>query len=163
MNSRFILPFFFCTLASLAEACSEPNQRQFDFWLGEWTVYKTDGTVAGNNVIRLRENGCVLHEHYTTPSGYEGESLNIFDKSRNVWHQTWVDNQGTLLLLEGAFKDGAMVLQGMADIAPGKRRMNRISWTANSDGSVRQHWQFQDESGTWQTLFDGLYRRTAKP
>jgi hypothetical protein len=54
----------------------------------------------------------VLHERYATPGGYSGESLNIYDASRKLWHQTWVDSTGTLLLLDGGVRDGRMMLEG---------------------------------------------------
>ena len=50
-----------------------------------------------HNVITREYDGCVIHERYTGPQGYTGESLNAFDATRKVWHQTWVDSQGTLL------------------------------------------------------------------
>jgi hypothetical protein len=34
--------------------------------------------------------------------GYSGESLNEYDAARKVWHQTWVDSSGTLLLFNFA-------------------------------------------------------------
>mgnify|MGYP006403486695 CR=1 FL=1 len=162
--STGLVACLFLVLSNMSLACSSEKHRQFDFWLGEWTVTQTNGTLAGTNHIRLNENGCVLHEHYRTPTGYEGESLNIYDQSRDVWHQTWVDNQGTLLLIEGGWRDGAMVMEGQGFVAPGKSALNRITWTPNPDGTVRQHWQYQDEKQQWITMFDGLYKKTpSKP
>src|SRR5215475_11770659 len=85
--------------AAASPGCTAAEYRQFDFWLGEWTVRKPDGSVAGQNRITREHGGCVVHEHYTTDRGYDGESLNIYDGKRNVWHQTWVDTDGTLLQL----------------------------------------------------------------
>lgn len=139
--------------------CSDPAFRQFDFWIGEWQVHAADGTLAGSNRIEREYGGCVIHEHYTTERGYSGESLNSYDSARKVWHQTWVDNSGTLLLLEGGLVDGNMVLEGELADANGKIARQRITWTPNADGSVRQHWQTADAKGAWSTAFDGLYTR----
>jgi hypothetical protein len=76
-----------------------------------------------------------------------------------VWHQTWVDNQGTLLLLEGGMRSGSMVLEGQSTAADGQLTRHRISWTPNADGSVRQHWESTDAKGQWSTAFDGRYTR----
>ena len=93
--------------------CSAPSHRDFDFWIGTWEVQIPNGTVVGQNTIRSVLGGCVLHEKYTTTSGaYEGESFNMYDAGRGVWHQTWVDNGGLLLRIEGGLQDGSMVLQG---------------------------------------------------
>jgi hypothetical protein len=106
---------FFMIISIPAEAnmpCSDPAYRQFDFWLGEWEVRKPDGTLAGTNRISKEYGGCVLHERYSTAKGYSGESLNTYDVARKVWHQTWVDNDGLLLLLDGGLVNGRMVLEG---------------------------------------------------
>ena len=84
--------------------CAAEANRHFDFWEGRWMVRAANGALAGHNTIRPILGDCVLHEHYTTPSGYEGESLNVYDAARGVWHQTWTDNRGLLLLLEGGYE-----------------------------------------------------------
>ena len=115
------------------KACATPEFRQFDFWLGDWTVTGPKGNAVGKNLITREQGGCVWHEHWTGAKGSTGESFNIYDQTAKRWHQTWVDNGGTLLLL-----DGGLV-----------------------DGRVRQIWTVSSDSGaTWATSFDGFY---AKP
>jgi hypothetical protein len=145
--------------AAAAGPCDTAGHRQFDFWLGEWNVHTAAGKLAGVNNITAEYSGCVLHERYSTAGPYSGESLNAYDPGRKVWHQTWVDSAGTLLLLEGGIRDGSMVLEGETTDAEGKVTRHRITWTPNADGSVRQHWQSMSEGGEWSTLFDGLYTR----
>src|SRR5581483_2228543 len=96
-------------MPSAHAACDDPAYRQFDFWVGDWKVQKPDGGLAGTNKITREYGGCVIHEHYATARGYSGESLNIYDSSRKLWHQSWVDTDGTLLLLEGGLQDRSMV------------------------------------------------------
>ncbi|UTA47180.1 hypothetical protein L1F30_13545 [Simiduia sp. 21SJ11W-1] len=142
-----------------AAGCDGPQYRQFDFWLGQWQVLRPDGRLAGYNHIQPIENGCVLHERYHTPTGYSGQSFTLFDAARSRWHQTWVDNQGGLLLLEGGLTEGKMVLEG--ESADGQQ-YHRISWSAGPDGRVRQHWQARStgaKAPDWHTLFDGYYQR----
>jgi len=140
-------------------ACASADHRAFDFWIGDWTVHAANGKLAGHNSITRRHGGCVLHESYRTPGTYSGESINIYDASRKVWHQTWADSTGLLLTLEGGFRDGRMVLEGAGIDAAGKPIKHRISWSANADGSVRQHWESTDAAGVWSTAFDGKYTR----
>jgi len=111
-----MIPVFVCMAgaAQAAAPCDGPEFRQFDFWVGEWQVNTPDGKFHGTNRIEREYGGCVIHEHYLTGRGYSGESLNIYDASRKVWHQSWVDNSGTLLTLEGHLIDGRMVLEGDA-------------------------------------------------
>ncbi len=142
-----------------ASPCDAPAHRQFDFWLGEWQVRTPDGKLAGTNRIDREYNGCVLHERYSTGRGYSGESLNAYDSARNVWHQTWVDTDGTLLLLEGGIREGKMVLEGQTGNAGAAPTKHRITWTPNTDGSVRQLWESTDAKGQWTVAFDGHYTR----
>jgi hypothetical protein len=52
-----------------------------------------------------------------------------------------------------------MVLEGQTVGADGKVTRHRITWTPDADGSVRQHWETQDDAGQWSTAFDGRYTR----
>lgn len=140
-------------------SCTAGEHRQFDFWLGEWNVHTPDGKLAGANSIKSEYGGCVLHERYSTTRGYRGESLNIYDAGRKVWHQSWVDSDGALLLLEGGLRGKSMVLEGRSIGAKGEVTRHRITWTPNADGTVRQHWQSTDSKGAWTTAFDGTYKR----
>ncbi|MGZ8273209.1 MAG: hypothetical protein ACXWUM_04780 [Burkholderiaceae bacterium] len=149
----------FAPTAAAAGPCDGSEHRQFDFWLGEWNVRTPDGKLAGVNSITREYDGCVLHERYSTGRGYSGESLNIYDAARKVWHQTWVDTSGTLLLLEGGLRGGSMVLEGQTIGAEGQVTGHRITWTPGADGSVRQYWESTDGKGEWRTAFDGSYTR----
>ena len=142
--------------------CSAEANRHFDFWEGRWLVRAATGALAGHNTLSLVLGECVLQEHYTTPTGYEGLSLNMFDQTRGVWHQTWMDNQGALLQLEGGYVDGRMVMQGETVDAAGAVTLNRITWSRIDGGRdrVRQLWELSNDGGTvWTTSFDGTYIR----
>jgi hypothetical protein len=149
--------------AAQSPSCDSSAHRAFDFWVGDWQVHAGNGKLAGSNTITRAHNGCVLRENYRTPGGYTGESINIYDASRKVWHQTWADSSGLLLLLEGGIKDGSMVLEGKGLMAGSGSMSHRITWTPNADGSVRQHWESTDASGKWTTAFDGKYTRKSAP
>lgn len=143
--------------------CSTPQDREFDFWIGDWDVFLPDGKLAGTNRIAPLY-GCVLHESWKSAK-VEGQSFNRFDADRGLWHQTWVDSTGSLLLLEGGMRDGAMVLSdaGVPGRKPGAP-VNEVRWSRNDDGSVRQHWRTTRDGGkTWETAFDGKYVRAARP
>ncbi len=163
-RSILLATLLLCTASPVVaqSPCTTPDHRAFDFWIGTWDVYDPSGTQRGHNEIRSTLGGCVLHERYGTPSGYEGESVNIYDASRGVWHQSWVDNGGLLLRLEGGIRDGAMVLEGLTTGADGTESLNRITWSQlDSDGDrVRQLWEISADGGsTWTVAFDGEYRR----
>ena len=139
--------------------CDTAEHRQFDFWVGDWEVTTPDGKPAGRNTITRELNGCVLRERWRGAGGSNGESFNIWDRTRKAWHQTWVSDTGMLLLLDGAFTNGSMQMSGTSGPA-GRQVANRITWTPAADGTVRQHWEVSSDGGkSWKTLFDGRYRR----
>ena len=123
---------------ALAAPCDTPAHRQFDFWVGVWDVHKPDGTAVARNTITREHGGCALRERYaTTGRPYEGESLSAYDAGRGIWHQTWVDTQGLVLLLQGGWRDGQMVLEGTTTGADGRSTRHRVSWRPLADGAVR--------------------------
>lgn len=144
-----------------ATACQADEFRHFDFWIGDWDVMVADGKKAGDNSIKPIHGGCALQESYQSAGGYRGQSFNIYDATRQLWHQTWVDNTGLLLTIEGGLRDGSMVMTGTrARQTPQGEVLDRISWTPNEDGTVRQVWEVSaDEGGSWRVIFDGTYRR----
>ena len=135
-----------------------PNPSQFDFWIGDWNVTLPNGKYAGTNRIEPILTGCVLRESWSGARGMHGTSYNIYDTAHRRWHQTWVDDGGNLLQLDGAFQDGKMVLIGeqKSDSAttlrgsPGRRRARKCgrSGTPRTDGGK-----------TWSVVFDGTYRK----
>ncbi len=142
-----------------SESCAAPEHRQFDFWVGDWTVTQA-GKPAGINRIERILDGCALLESWSGTSGYRGNSLNFYDAARKRWHQTWTDTSGTALALDGEFTAGRMVLAGTRfDPARQQTVHDRITWTPNADGTVRQLWEASADGKTWSVLFDGLYAR----
>lgn len=146
--------------AQVAPRCAGPEYRQFDFWLGDWTVRTADGAVVGRNEIRTIAGGCGLIEHWRGARGDEGLSLNAFDPVVGRWTQRWV-GVGAVLWLEGTVVDGAMVLVGsMPRPTPQGVMIDRITWTPLEDGRVRQAWEVSPDGGeSWQPHFDGYYSR----
>jgi len=145
-----------------AKPCQSSEHRQFDFWVGHWEVFGPAGRKVGENRIELIADGCALLEQWTGNGGVTGKSLNIYDVVDRRWHQTWVDNGGTLLILAGQLVDRSMVMSmtGPSPTDPKVTLRQRITWTPVGDGSVRQLWELSSDAGTtWTVLFDGRYVR----
>lgn len=139
--------------------CSAPEYRQFDFWLGDWEVKTPDGKLAGTNLVTRPFGDCVIQEHWQGAQGGPGESYNMYDNARGVWHQTWVDAQGTLLLLDGGLVNGDMVLSSAPRTRGGKSLVDRITWHPASAQEVHQVWEQSEDGGkTWKSVFHGIYR-----
>lgn len=141
-------------------ACVSKEYRQFDFWLGNWTVKGGKGKVVGHSQIASIVNGCGLSESWTSASGNHGVSYNFFDNSTGHWHQTWIDVQGSALYLNGNFSDGKMVLTGETTDKKGVKTGQKISWSKLPDGRVKQHWEISKDNGkSWSDAFVGYYSK----
>jgi len=150
-----------------AAPCTQAEAHQFDFWIGEWDVAKPDGTPAGNSRIEAILGGCVIQENWTSAAPpYAGKSFNLFNQGSGLWEQFWVDNGGARLHLVGGMVADSMMMSGVQDAPNPKTHLiqrERITWTPQPDGSVRQWWETSNDDGkTWSTSFDGRYRRRAQ-
>src|SRR5690349_14596900 len=91
--------------------CSRPEYRQFDFWLGQWEAFNTNGQKAGDSKITLLLDSCVILEEWTSAAinrgiRYAGKSFNTYNAATKQWQQTWVDNVGgSNEYLIGKFED----------------------------------------------------------
>lgn len=155
---------------AIARPCMhDPKFREFDFWVGDWDVRATGAPAVGSparNNITLEENGCVVMEHWSAPSGSGGMSFNIYDRSYGVWRQTWIDNQGGQHDYRGNLKDGNMVFEGDTPAPGGKlgRVPTRLTLFHISADSVRQFSEQSTDGGkTWVTAYDLMYVRYKGP
>lgn len=141
--------------------CADAVFHQFDFWVGDWDVTTPQGKPAGRNRIQSILEGCAISEEWTGAGGTNGRSHSAWDARNKQWNQYWVADDAGVLYLSGSLRDGSMVLSGeQLDPASGKRSPQRVTWTPNADGSVRQLWESSADGGkTWTTVFEGIYRR----
>ena len=137
---------------------NDKQEHQFDFWIGEWNVYKfgTD-TITGISSIKSILNHKTIEENYQSLKyKYKGKSLNTYNPTTKKWEQFWVDNSGLRLYMTGAYENGKMILSDCET----NDKCNHITWTNMGDGTVRQEWeQSMDKGKTWRKVFDGHYKK----
>ena len=150
--------------AARPNPCDTPEYRQFDFWIGTWDVKGPKGQALGVNVIAPIAGNCGLHEHWTGAAGGGGRSLNTYQRSEGKWHQVWVGSGGAgLLHLTGGLQGDAMVMEGTTPGPNNTTVLNRITWSPQPGGGLRQFWQTSNDGGqTWAAAFDGYYTKRAK-
>ena len=141
--------------------CHAAEFRQFDFWVGDWIVKDPAGKLAGTNLVTRQYGNCVVQEHWRSATPAElGSSFSIYDRRSKHWHQTWVDNAGTLLMMDGGLQGRAMVMRGSLRSRNGQPTIERTTWTPLADGRVRQVWDYSPDGGhRWIVRFDGFYSR----
>lgn len=142
--------------------CTEhPSFDDFDFWVGDWEVHTSDGTLAGRNSISMEHGECLLLEQWTSVRGGTGTSLNFFSTDAGTWRQVWVGAGGSLIDIRGGLEDGKMILVGTIEAMGSKGSTPfRGTWTPLEDGRVRQFFeQFDADADAWQPWFEGFYSR----
>jgi hypothetical protein len=138
--------------------------HQFDFWIGKWDVTNTgDHKPAGSSLIESLYGGCTLRENWRE-TGFNGGSLNTYNVADKHWHQTWTDSSGTWREFVGGLEHGKMVLiwRHASVKFDGKAVQERIIFSRNPDGSVRQYSDQSLDGANWILRYDYTYRH-AKP
>lgn len=162
---------FLETLERRAHPCKHnPHFRDFDFWIGEWDVRPSTSPAnapPAENIITEEFDGCVLQEHWkpggagTTAGG--GSSFNIYDATRKMWYQTWVDSTGGLHEYHGNLDDkGNMAFVGESPGLPGQpaRLPTKLTFFRMGPDQVRQLSEVSTDDGkTWKTNYDLIYTR----
>lgn len=139
-----------------------PEARQFDFWVGTWEAFTTQGQKAGDNVIQMFANGCGLLENWKSTIGGDGKSINFYDQTTKKWYQHWVGAGGQATLLSGNFKDNAMRFERESE-ANGVKTINYLTFTKIDEDSFRQFGETSTDGGKTKTItFDFKYVRKNK-
>jgi tetratricopeptide (TPR) repeat protein len=140
------------------------ENRQFDFWLGEWSVVTSQGeTPTGDSRIELILGDRVVQENWTSAGniGYSGKSYNIYNTALKRWEQYWVDNTGGNIFFYGGLKDGAM--DYWTDEIPqpdGTKLKRHLQFIKLGPDKVRQFSQGSNDGGkTWFVEYDFTYNR----
>lgn len=140
-----------------------PENRQFDFWLGEWEVETTQGAIpAGQSKIQSILTGCVILENWQSNGNpYSGKSYNIYNASLKRWEQFWVDSVGGNIFFYGSLKDG--VMDYYTDELPqpnGTKLKRHLQFFSLGPDKVRQFSQGSTDGGkTWSVEYDFTYLR----
>lgn len=162
--SIFILSTFFSIVNaqnSTKAPCSDKEYSQFDFWVGNWNVYNTNGKLIGTNHIVRVPNACAIQENWSSKTSQsQGTSYNYYNKTDNSWNQLWIDNTGFSLELKGAYSNQQMTLKSKLVNSPKGKYYNQITWTLNKDGSVTQVWDYIAENDQkLKEVFRGIYKK----
>ena len=139
--------------------CAASEYRQFDFWIGDWDAFDVDNPSvrSARTRVDLILDGCVLRETYEGSDGHQGQSFSIYDSSRKLWHQSWVTNRGELLVIEGKFDAGEMILGGVFHTMAGEPLVRGI-WKPVEGGVRETAEKSTDDGKTWKPWFDLMFR-----
>jgi hypothetical protein len=152
--------------AAQPKPCSEPEQKQLEFWVGEWDLTwpgnNPGETAHGTNSIKRILDGCIVQENFSGGDAMRlrGQSVSIFDIRGGKWKQTWVDNEGGYLDLVGEFKDGQMVLAREATRPDGTKALQRMVFKNITHSEFDWSWEGSKDGGkTWTVQWPIHYKR----
>jgi len=145
--------------AKPSDACSASEYRQFDFFAGDWDTYDvSDSTrIVARNLVTPMLDGCAIREKYVQSDGLHGESFSTYDAARRSWHQSWVTNRGTLLLLDGGVVGGRMVLTATEHATDGSSSLLRGVWWTKGKSVRERAERSKDGGATWSPVFDIVF------
>jgi tetratricopeptide (TPR) repeat protein len=150
--------------AKINPCMSNPKNREFDFWVGEWDVVDTKtGRKAGTNTITVVSGGCMLLENWmdVTQTG-TGTSINYVNTETGKWEQIYKDNGIGMPVkyTDGEYINGVMKFSVVTKGSDGKMQAGRFVFEKKSADEVRQYQEMTaDEGKTWTMAFDLTYRR----
>jgi hypothetical protein len=132
-------------------------ETQFDFWLGEWDVSWGEDGKGTNHVLRILD-GKIIQENFSSPD-LQGMSVSSYNHHRELWCQTWVDNNGAYLDFTGKFEDGKMILMRDAVVKEQAVKQRMVWYNIEAD-QFDWNWDRSDDDGkTWQVQWQIKYKR----
>lgn len=142
---------------------NNPQNREFDFWIGEWDVFQTGTDFrVGKQRIEKASGGCAVLENWTATSvPGEGKSMNFISPKTGKWEQVWMGSGGLYLnYYNGEYKDGAMRYEGDGLDKAGKKVLFRLTYFNLGNESLRQLLERSGNGGkTWTIVYDFSYKR----
>ena len=146
----------------------EPSSY-FNFWIGTWNLSWTTANgqeATGRNHIHTILDGKVLKENFEVLNGpnkgFKGKSMSIYQPSRKMWKQAWVDNSGAYYDFTGSFTDEKRIFQtDPVKLPDGRIFTQRMVFSDIDDDSFIWRWQASVDNGqTWKLNWKIKYQRT---
>ena len=134
--------------------CSSLEAHQFDFWIGKWKVewLSPDSTKAeGTNVVQTILSCCVIEENFNGNPGvnFIGKSFSVYNPAKEIWQQTWVDDQGGYMVFTGGMNNNKMILSRKIN-RNDKEIIQRMVFYNISKDEFYWNWESSEDDGaTW--------------
>lgn len=126
-----------------------PAARQFDFWLGSWTVIG-DEAFAGAGTLSTfgLGGGITVLQSLESNDGYQLSGVATYHPQDRIWNYVSIDSNGRHIDLTGGMSSGRMTLEGMLagpDEAPGT--LARMTFDRPNDREVTQTLEVSTDGG----------------
>jgi hypothetical protein len=143
------------------ESCAtNPQSRQLDYWLGDWSVTYPGAPAASSSTVSLTLDKCVVVESWSGSKRHKGQNMFAYSADDKKWHQMFADNEGRVHVFEGNVTDGTAEFYGPSVGSNGEAVLNRIRIKRVGANEVEQTWEKSTDKGaTWNKAFAGEYSR----
>jgi hypothetical protein len=152
------LPLF---AGSDAGPCTATENRELDYWLGDWVISAPGGTWSSTSKVRLSLDQCVVVENWDDGKDHKGENLFGYSADDKSWHGFFADNRGRVhVFVDGRVASGVAEFRGPSTGEDGQIVLNRVRIVRDTPDKAEQIWEKSTDSGkTWSTAFRGEYTR----
>jgi hypothetical protein len=159
----FVLAFTVNGLAADAGTCATNSEnRQLDYWLGDWKVGAEGSSGNAHSNVSLSLNKCLVIENWDGGRGHTGQNILGYSADDKSWYGMFADNEGRVhVFTSGKVSAGTAQFVGSSRGANGETVLNRVKVTRLSANKVEQTWEKSDDQGnTWNIVFRGEYLRS---
>jgi hypothetical protein len=142
-------------------ACSSnPDSRQLDFWLGNWTVTYPGASATSSSKVYLELDKCLIVESWEGGKSHSGKNMFAYSSDDKSWHGMFADNEGRVHIFGGKIAPGSAEFLGPSTGPNDQAVLNRIRVVRVTPNEVEQTWEKSSDKGaTWTMEFRGSYSR----
>ena len=139
---------------------AQNSEKTFDFWVGNWNLYWND-SLKGNNIINKIMDDKIIQENFSSlDNSFIGKSWTVYDSTNGIWKQTWVDNNGAYIVLNGGEEaDGVALYTEEKTKKTGEKYYMRMIFKNIHKEGFDWLWQSSPDKIKWNTLWAIKYER----
>ncbi len=143
-----------------AMPCSSGEYRQFDYWLGNWSV-SNGGANTGTSKVELSLDQCLIVESWAGARNHVGKKIFAYSPEDHRWYGMFADNEGRVhVFSEGKVMAGSAEFQGPSRGPNGETVLNRMKIVRTGADRVEETWEKSSDSGvSWKEVYRGEYSR----
>ncbi len=143
-------------------ACTNPENRQFDYWLGTWKIGAAGSSGNAHSTVSLSLDKCLVVENWDGGRGHYGQNIFGYSADDRNWYGMFADNEGRVhVFTSGKISAGSAEFEGTSRGANGETVLNRVKVVRVSPDKVEQSWEKSSDNGSsWNLVFRGEYSRS---
>jgi hypothetical protein len=144
-----------------SSCAANPENRQLDYWLGNWKVGAPGSSQNARSTVSLSLNKCLVVEKWDGGKGHYGQNVFGYSADDNSWYGLFADNEGRVHVFDsGKVADGSAQFEGKSRGPNGETVLNRVTVKRLGPDKVEQTWEKSSDNGaTWNVVFRGEYSR----